>query len=131
MFVRKRTSEAAAKIPNARAALSPTTIIIPPATTAIRICVCATYGLRRVIERPRRGRNASSAARNAASEKRSAILAAVASQLRELAGVSRSRLVQRVRRSEGSRAGAQRAGAVTLGALGAVVTGGLGGSRKT
>jgi len=42
MFVRKRTSEAAAKIPNARAALSPTTIIIAPATTAIRICVWAT-----------------------------------------------------------------------------------------
>ena len=75
MLVRKRTSEAAAKIPKARAALSPTTIIIAPTATAIKIWVCATKGLRRLAETPRRGRKASSAARNAASENRSAILA--------------------------------------------------------
>jgi hypothetical protein len=42
MLVRKRTSETAAKMPKARAALSPTIIISEEATTARRICVCAT-----------------------------------------------------------------------------------------
>src|SRR5215213_10692948 len=88
MFVRKRTSEAAAKIPNARAALSPTTIIIAPATTAISICVCATYGLRRATDTPRRGRKARRAARNAARAKRNEILAEVDSQLETVAGDS-------------------------------------------
>src|SRR6185369_974750 len=53
-----------------------------------RICVCATYGLRRATETPRRGRNASNDARNAASENRKAIRAEAASQVEKFAGES-------------------------------------------
>ncbi len=77
--MRNLTKETAAKMPKARAALSPTIIISAEETTASRICVCATNGLRRMMRRTRRGRKASIAASTAASVRRSVTLSSVSS----------------------------------------------------
>ena len=80
MLVRNLTSEAAAKMPKARAALSATIIISAEATTASRIWVCATYGLRCMTGTSLRGRNASSEVKSAASASRKVMRAAIATK---------------------------------------------------